>query len=215
MYTNIETDVHINMKQMRFSNDKVENDIVKITRCFPSYLRDKVRKVTDVLSMEKSGFIHSASYQVQYHGETLEFPNRVYFNEPRNTLEKHLTEEEQVILDCIFLRHHNGYIRQRRLERLIDKTQPFIIPFTFQLLGECVKEILMVVDDHINEATIHGYLQFMKENKKYAEQTQNRMISYWDLYYRIEYPKRKRYIGQKIFDRFKKEIQLEKKANKK
>ena len=32
------------------------------------------------------------------------------------------------------------------------------------------------------------------------------MISYWDLYYRIEYPKRKRYIGQKTFDRLKKEL---------
>lgn len=191
---------------MRASTEKAESDATRITRCFPSALHDKVRKVLRILAIEKSGCIHSASYTVKFHGETLEFPSRVYFNEPRNTLEKHLSEEEQIILDCIFLRHHNGYIRQRRLERIIDKTQPFIVPFTFQLLGECVKEILMVVDDHINERTIEDYLQFIKENKKYAEQTRNRMISYWDLYYRIEYPKRKRYIGQKTFDRLKKEL---------
>lgn len=196
---------------MRVSTDKIENDITKITHCFPASLHDKVRKVVQLLSIEKSGFIHSASYQVKFHGETLEFPYRVYFNEPRNTLEKNLTEEEQVILDCIFLRHHNGYIRQRRMERLIDKKQSFIIPFTFQLLGECVKEILMVVDDHINDETIDEYLRFIKENKKYAEQTQNRMVSYWDLYYRVEYPKRKRYIGQRVFDRLKKEISARKK----
>jgi hypothetical protein len=193
-------------KLIQLSSVKTENDIVKITHCFPSYLREKVRKVVGLLSIEKSGFLHAASYSVQFHGETLEFPYRVYFNEPRNTLEKHLTEEEQVILDCIFLRHHNGYIRQRRLERLIDKRHPYIVPFTFQLLGECIKEILMIVDDHINEDTMHEYLQFMKENKKYAGQTENRMISYWDLYYRTEYPKRKRYIGQKTFDRLKKEL---------
>lgn len=193
---------------MRVSNEKTESDITRITRCFPSELHDKVRKVIRVLSIEKSGCIHSASYTVKFHGETLEFPHRVYFNEPRNTLEKNLSDEEQVILDCIFLRHHNGYIRQRRLERIIDKAQPYIVPFTFQLLGECVKEILMVVDDHINERTMDDYLQFIRENKKYAEQTRNRMISYWDLYYRIEYPKRKRYIGQKTFDRLKKELLL-------
>lgn len=196
---------------MRFSNDKIENDIVKITHCFPTHLREKVRKVISILSIEKSGCIHAASYSVQFRGETLEFPYRVYFNEPRNTLEKHLTEEEQVILDCIFLRHHNGYIRQRRLERLIDRRQAYIIPFTFQLLGECIKEILMIVDDHINDDTMPEYIQFMKENKKYAEQTENRMISYWDLYYRTEYPKRKRYIGQKTFDRLKKELLISKK----
>jgi hypothetical protein len=35
---------------------------------------------------------------------------------------------------------------------------------------------------------------------------ENRMISYWNLYYRKEYPKRKKYIGQRIFDRIKKEL---------
>jgi hypothetical protein len=191
---------------MPLPNEKIENDIVKITRCFPAELEDQVRKVTGLLSMEKSGYIHAASYSVKFHGEKLEFPNRVYFNEPTNTLEKHLNEEEQTILNCIFLRHHNGYIRQRRMEKLIHNKQHYIVPFTFQLLGECVKEILMVVDEHINEKTMHEYISFVSENKKYVEQTENRMISYWDLYYRKEYPKRKRYIGQHIFDRIHKEL---------
>ncbi len=191
---------------MPLPNEKIENDIIKITRCFPAELEEQVRKVTRLLSMEKSGYIHAASYSVKFRGETLEFPNRVYFNEPANTLEKHLSEEEQTILNCIFLRHHNGYIRQRRMEKLIHKKQPYIVPFTFQLLGECVKEILTVVDEHINEKTIPDYVAFVNENKKYTEQTENRMISYWDLYYRKEYPRRKRYIGQHIFDRIKKEL---------
>ena len=92
------------------------------------------------------------------------------------------------------------------MEKLIHKKQPYIVPFTFQLLGECVKEILTVVDEHINEKTIPDYVAFVNENKKYTEQTENRMISYWDLYYRKEYPRRKRYIGQHIFDRIKKEL---------
>ena len=194
------------MKRKQFSNEKTENDIERIVRCFPAELEHLVREVVCILAIEKGGFIHAASYAVHFHGKNFEFPYRVYFNEPKNTLEKNLSEEHKIILDCIFLRHHNGYIRQRRLERLIDKKQSYIIPFTFQLLGECVKEILMVVDEHINEATINDYLLFMKENPKYAEQTKNRMISYWDLYYRAEYPKRKRYIGQRIFDRLKKEM---------
>ncbi len=194
------------MKRMPFSNEKTEIDIARIVRCFPAELEDHVREVVRILAIEKGGFIHAASYTVQFQGKQFEFPYRVYFNEPKNTLEKNLSEEHKIILDCIFLRHHNGYIRQRRLERLIDKKQSYIVPFTFQLLGECVKEILMVVDEHINENTMNDYLLFMKENPSYVEQTKNRMISYWDLYYRSEYPKRKRYIGQHIFERLKKEM---------
>ncbi len=194
------------MKPMQLSSERMENDIVRITRCFPAELREQVRKVIHILSIEKSGCIHAGSYSTQFQGETLEFPYRVYFNEPRNTLEKNLTEEEKVILDCIFLLHHNGHIRQRRLERLVDKTQAYIIPFTFQLLGEYVKEILTVVDDHVNEKNIPAYLRFIEENKKYFSHMENRMISYWNMYYRKEYPKRKKYIGQRIFDRIKKEL---------
>ncbi len=194
------------MKRIKLSDEKLENDISRFVNCFPAELEKQVREVVHMLSLEKGGFIHAASYTVNFHGKKFEFPYRVYFNEPKNTLEKNLSEEHKTILDCIFLRHHNGYIRQRRLERLIEKKESYIIPFTFQLLGECVKEILMIVDDHINDGTIADYLFFMKENPKYVEHTKNRMISYWDLYYRTEYPKRKRYIGQHIFDRLNKEM---------
>jgi hypothetical protein len=194
------------MKPMQLSSERMENDIVRITRCFPSAMEEQVRKVIRILSIEKSGCIHAGSFSLQFHGEKLEFPYRVYFNEPRNTLEKDLTEEEKVILDCIFLLHHNGHIRQRRLERLIDKNQAYIIPFTFQLLGEYVKEILTVLDDHVNENTLKEYLLFIAENKKYFSHMESRMISYWNMYYRKDCPKIKRYIGQRIFDRIKKEL---------
>jgi hypothetical protein len=66
-------------------------------------------------------------------------------------------------------------------------------------------EILEVADKHINDKTINNYLKFFTENPKYRQQTESRMISYWDVYYRRKkYKKLNEYIGQQIFKRIKK-----------
>ena len=123
-----------------------------------------------------------------------------------------LTDLQKAILNCIYLRHHNGFIRQRRLEKLIDTTDYFVVPFIFQLLGEYVMEILEVLQKHINP-NIDNYVKFINENQKYWTQTESRMISYWNEYYRRpmypnylppKYATRKEYIGQQIVDRLKK-----------
>lgn len=65
-------------------------------------------------------------------------------------------------------------------------------------------EILEVLDQHINDKTIDKYVKFINENKKYWQQTESRMISYWNEYYRRpKFPKLKDYIGKLIVDRIK------------
>jgi hypothetical protein len=101
------------------------------------------------------------------------------------------------------LRHHNGFVRQKSLERLVDNTDYYVVPFIFKLLGEYVVEILFVVVRCINEKTIDQYLKFIGENEKYWQQTESRMISYWNVYYRAipKYKKLNDYIGKQIIDR--------------
>lgn len=65
-------------------------------------------------------------------------------------------------------------------------------------------EILEVLDRHINDKTIDNYIRFINENKKYFQQTESRMISYWNEYYRRpKFQKLKDYIGKQIIDRIK------------
>jgi hypothetical protein len=198
----------------------------KILNSFPKTLSQDVNKVIEILPLNEhnvlltggqihnvESLIHSNEHLVMLDKELLKIPSRLYFNEPSLDKEKSLTSLQRVILNCIYLRHHNGFVRQRRLEQLVEQTEYFIIPFTFQLLGEYVIEILEVLQKHINPTTIDNYLNFINENPKYWRQTESRMISYWDVYYRRPmYPKylppkyatRQDYVGQKIIDQLKK-----------
>ncbi|WP_216688381.1 hypothetical protein [Hymenobacter siberiensis] len=136
--------------------------------------------------------------------EPLVSPYRLYFNEPDTELENKLSELQRTILSCIYLRHHNGFLRQRRLEMLFDKNEDWVAPFKLQLLGEYIFEILEVLDKHINDKSIASYMKIVSENPKYWQQTESRMISYWNEYYRWKFPKLRKYLGRQIADKIKK-----------
>lgn len=189
----------------------------KIYAAFPLVLKKDVESVADIIPFEQNKIklstgesidavtlIYFDSSVIFLLNEELRIPYRVYFNEPTFEKEEKLTAIQKTILNCIYLRHHNGYVRQRRLENLLKSNEYWIIPYLLQLVGEYVVEILEVLDKHINENNIHLYTKFIKDNPRYWMQTESRMISYWDYYYRIKkFPKLKEYIGYKIVKRIK------------
>ena len=65
-------------------------------------------------------------------------------------------------------------------------------------------EMLEVLNIQINKKTIDKYHSFIEENPKYWQQTESRMISYWNEYYRRECPKQKEYLGTALVRRIKK-----------
>lgn len=189
----------------------------QLLNAFPKTLKSDVETVLNIIPFEVNNvtlrdgknykvdnLIHSSTMTIKLDNELLTIPYRLYFNEPNSEKEEKLTETQKTILNCIYLRHHDGYLRQRKLEELIEKNDFWVIPFKFQLLGEYVFEILHVLDKHINEKTIENYLRFVKENPKYYQKTESRMISYWNEYYRYQSPKLKDYIGQHIVNKIKK-----------
>lgn len=187
----------------------------KILNSFPKALKKDVEEVLAILPFDEKnitlcdGQIHKmdslihpkALLTVRLNNELLTIPSRIYFNEPDIEKENKLTDIQKAILNCIYLRHHNGYLRQRRLEKLLDRNDYFIIPFTLQFLGEYVFEILEVLNKHIIENNIDLYRNFINENPKYWQQTKSRMISYWNEYYRRNFPKLRNYLGQEIVKR--------------
>lgn len=160
-------------------------------------------KLSDGTIHKVDNLIHGYFKNIKLEDEELSIPYRIYFNEPNADKEKILTESQRTILNCIYLKHHNGFIRQKRLERLEQSHQYWITPFTFQLLGEYVFEILEVLDNQLDSRRLDNYKKFAVENPKYYRQTESRMISYWNEYYRYKFPKLKLYIGKIIFDRIK------------
>lgn len=186
----------------------------RLIYAFPSSLKQDIEVVINILPFDYDilladgqickvdGLIHSTEQPVSLDGESLKIPCRIYFNEPQADKEKQLTSVQTTILNCIYLRHHNGFVRQQRLVRLIGNTDYFVTPYTFQLLGDYVLEILDVLNRCVNDKTIDNYVRFIYENKKYWQQTESRMASYWNEYYRWpKFPKLQDYIGKQIIDR--------------
>lgn len=97
----------------------------KILNSFPPDLAKDVRRVLDMLVM-KNDDISSRYYIVNLGGLNIAIPERVYMREqtPSN-----MTAIQRNILDCIFTRHNNGFVRQHHLQNLISCTEYWTIPF--------------------------------------------------------------------------------------
>ncbi|MPL94479.1 hypothetical protein SDC9_40633 [bioreactor metagenome] len=179
----------------------LESDLNVVLEIIP--FADNRVKLCDGNTHTVANLIHENFYTTLLDSNELKIPYRLYFNEPTPENEKTLSEKQQAILNCIYLRHHNGYLRQKRLEKLKGIDFYWITPFTFQLLGEYVFEILEVLDNQLDDSQLENYKKYALENPKYWQQTESRMISYWNEYYRFKSPKIKTYIGRLIFDQIK------------
>ena len=93
-------------------------------------------------------------------------------------------------------------MRQRQLERNLPAYEPWIVPFVVQLTGEYVIELLDTCESHFSLLDPLLYGSFIRDNPKYFQATRDRMISYWDCYYRRLYKRKPDYVGFRLFDRF-------------
>jgi len=200
-----------------FKQNKTSEYRKRLLKAFPKELENDVKKVLEIMPFENNeitrhdgttnkaiNLIHENELNIKLKNESLTIPYRLYFNEPNPELEKTLTEKQKDILNCIFLRHHNGYLREKRLNLLSKNSEKWTIPFVVQLIGEYVYELLPIIDKNINENTLDFYAEFRDKNPKYWQQTESRMISYWNIYYRYKFPKLKEYLGFEIVNRIKK-----------
>jgi len=109
------------------------------------------------------------------------------------------------MLDCLYTRHHDGYVRERRLERVVGLAEPWVAPFVVQLVGEYVDEILLVVRRALVRAlstpgsvVASVYARFAAENPDFIDRTEQRVVSYWNCYYRYRYPSLRDYPGSAV-----------------
>lgn len=178
---------------------------------FPAVAESDLQAVLTMLSADtvtqlKVGDQHARL--ITWRGTALALPYRVDIPELAPAQVASLTSGQRQVLHCLYLRHHNGYVRQRYLEALFTlgagEPADFTTPFTFSLLGEYVQEILEVLAQHLTPALEARYVQLIRENPLYWQQTQGRVASYWDCYYRIRKrgaPRFQHYVGARILAR--------------
>ena len=176
-------------------------EIEKIAKAFPEFLKDDVLSLLNKVSLKSGLQISDTFFTVIVNGEKLDIPYRIYFEEPN---EKNLTGTELLILNCLFTRHDNGFIRQQRLERIFASNEYWVSPFIMQLLGEYVVEILFTIETNLSDKWINNLTLFIEENTSFFETTKRRVISYWDCYYRNNFNVKENYVGFQILEKLEK-----------
>ncbi|WP_118178621.1 hypothetical protein [Paraburkholderia phosphatilytica] len=170
-----------------------------LATAFPEALRSDVRAVADLI---RSGNVTGHGLPVVVRGESLNIPYRIC-NNPDETLFASLNEIQATVYACVLTRHHDGHVRQRQIERIIASSEPWVAPFVTQLCGEYVIEILGAVEANLPSMDQSTYGVFFRENPQFFQVTSDRMISYWDCYYRWLYKRKSDYVGFRLFDRFR------------
>jgi len=134
-------------------------------------------------------------------GETqISFPYRLYSLEIENSVLSKLDYTERLILHCIYTRSFNGYVRERHIKSLLAEDFPdWCIPYIIKVCDEYVIEIVQTVYDNLKNKDTDRFKKVCIENWDLFCKSYNRMISYWNEFYRAPCYRYKDYIGRKLF----------------
>jgi hypothetical protein len=166
---------------------------------FPASVRESVSAAVSVMpaaELEPVG-----SFTVRVDDADVVIPGRIYNAEPPADLIDALGEPGRDVLSCLYTRHHDGYVRQRHLRRIVRLPDSWVVPFVVQLVGEYVVEILVDIQEALTELDVEGspqrlqYGRFVADNPAFIELTAQRVASYWDCYYRSAHPEQDDYPG--------------------
>ncbi|WP_321870685.1 hypothetical protein [Burkholderia ubonensis] len=169
-----------------------------IVTAFPEILRADASAVADRMQCPTMTL---PGWSVTVRGEALNLPYRIHHEESEALLAD-LSGVQAVIYACVLTRHTDGRVRQRQIERLTAESRDWIAPFIIQLCGEYVIEILDDVEQRVPRLDRDIYRAFIRENPAFYRKTRDRMVSYWDCYYRWLYKRKHDYVGFRLFDQF-------------
>jgi len=168
-----------------------------LLHAFPSSVRDDVLAAISVLPENSYGVGH---FEVQVDREKIEIPNRVYHNLALIDVSK-LGSFQRHLVDCILTRHCDGYVRQKYVDKIIGASQPWVPAYVIQLLGEYVIEIQQLLESQLQQLDKSVYRNFLLTNPEFLAVTEQRVISYWDCFYRTR--KREDHVGFRVLHFFK------------
>lgn len=175
-----------------------------LTHCFTPCMHEDVEYLAQFLLKKDTDFRYSDQNTITLSQQKIALLLRVDHHVSMHYDFTNFPLKQRQILWCILSRHHDGFTRQLMIEKLMKHPlEYFMMPFIFQLLGEYVQEILQLLSLCIDQENQPLFIQFMGENPQYFHTTQRRIISYWNEYYRNQYPRFKDYVGAEILHKLK------------
>ncbi len=174
---------------------KIHLNCERLAEAFPVAVRDDALVMAS--SLPTTRILESFSARIC--NEDVVIPNRLH-NDPTLLHEDSLTVLQQQLMSCLLTRHSDGFVREKYLSRIIGVNQIWVPPFVIQLAGEYVIEILHLIQRDLGVLDKALYTQFIRNNPKFLQLTEQRILSYGDCYYRSEM--RHDYVGFKLLTFF-------------
>jgi len=176
---------------------------LQLKQAFPSFLQNDVNFITNLIDFS-SKYPINYKIEIVVDNELLLIPYRIYLNVDacKSISTTSLSEIQKIIINCIMTRHHNGYIREEFLKRIILCKYSFVVAFVLQLLGEYVVEILNEIYKHLYKLDLALYKEVISNNRKFYDLIKERIISYSTYYYPGKFKYKTDYVGLKILNFF-------------
>jgi hypothetical protein len=128
------------------------------------------------------------------------FPYRLYTVDIGDSILEKLDITEKTILHCIYSRSCNGHVREKHIRALLSMDFPdWVIPYIVKVCDEYIVEIVQMVYDNLKDKNTGRFKAFCADNHDTFCRSYNRMISYWNVFYRDRYSKFDSYVGRKLF----------------
>lgn len=150
-----------------------------LSLAFPTALRPVAAALTATAAWDSEHRLHS--YHVMLAGETLTIPWRLYVDRGLPLDDAARDPAARGIAWCLGTRHHDGYVREGCLARMLAAPQGWMAPFIVHLVGEYVIDIVQRI-----ETALPGFAPelraalaaFVRENPRYLDTIERRTISY-------------------------------------
>ena len=169
---------------------------------FPQRLAARVQTVAHHLAVGCERPLY-CSFSVVLNGEELVIPRRVYYDSERLLAATRADGIDGLITLCLGTRHHDGFVREACVRRLLGLREDWTIPFVVQLVGEYVSQIVAVIEAALPALDAAAYGAFLRENPRFFATTERRVISYWYAYEQTGYRKRGEEPGSRVIAAFK------------
>jgi hypothetical protein len=171
---------------------QVNDSFNRMQYAFPQALRTEVMGMFARWDLQPTEYKPNGVYSVNYAGEVLEIPTRLYLRrgEWLSWIEDDdTTQRYKTFSWCLGSRDHDGFYRESCVRKLLGCGEPWVVPFVIAPLGEYVIEIIQAIQQALPTLHRTHYGNFVAENPAYMALTQQRIASYWDCYFRARYPK--------------------------
>ena len=171
---------------------------------FPSCLIETVQKLTGQIPLKtyNNVNVYETEEKITYSlsGQSIHFPYRIYIQEMENEVFLKMSDKQKMIIGCIYSRSCDGFVREKHIRNLLSMDYPeWVIPYIFKVCDEYVVEILQIVYDNLKDKNTESIKQFCANNRNSFCKSYNRMISYWNEFYRHDCYRYENYIGRKLF----------------